>query len=165
MFRWTQKPVPVWHGPRFQPTPVSALANDIIIGAAPPERAGAASAISETCSELGGALGIAILGSIATAIYRSAMAGPALDGVPEKAAMAARDTLGGAVAAAGQLPLGGGALLDAARTAFTHGLRVTALISALVVLAMAVVVLVSLRDVRPAPDLSPDVDSRGLAPD
>ena len=38
-------------------------------GAAPPERAGAASAISETGSELGGALGIALLGSLATAVY------------------------------------------------------------------------------------------------
>jgi DHA2 family multidrug resistance protein-like MFS transporter len=55
-------------------SPVFTLANDIIIGAAPPERAGAASAISETCSELGGASGIAILGSIGTAIYRRAIA-------------------------------------------------------------------------------------------
>src|SRR5919106_5817446 len=50
-------------------SPVFTLANDFIIGSAPPERAGAASAISETCSEFGGALGIAILGSIGTAIY------------------------------------------------------------------------------------------------
>ena len=45
--------------------PVSALGVDIVLGAAPPERAGAASAISETTQELGGALGIAILGSMA----------------------------------------------------------------------------------------------------
>lgn len=54
--------------------PVFTLTNDLIIGAAPPERAGAAAGISETASELGGALGIALLGSLATAIYGSALA-------------------------------------------------------------------------------------------
>ena len=131
-------------------SPVFTLANDLIIGAAPPERAGAASAISETCSEFGGALGIAILGSIGTAIYRRAMAGSVVDGIPPDAAVAARDTLGGAVAAAGQLPGLGAALLDTARKAFTHGLHVTALTSALVVLGMTVLVMVSLRHVRSA---------------
>jgi len=126
-------------------SPVFTLANAIIIGAAPPERAGAASAISETCSELGGAAGIAILGSIGTAIYRRAMAGPLIDGIPYEASVAARDTLGGAVAMAGQLPGVGAALLEMARNAFTKGLQVTALTSALLVLAMAVVAIVSLR--------------------
>jgi len=49
--------------------PVFTLTTDLVVGAAPPERAGAASAISETGSELGGALGIALLGSLATAVY------------------------------------------------------------------------------------------------
>ncbi|HEV8263543.1 MAG TPA: MFS transporter [Gemmatimonadales bacterium] len=131
-------------------SPVFTLANDLIIGVVPPKRAGAAAGISETCSELGGALGIAILGSIGTAIYRSAMAGAVLDGLPHDAADAARDTLGGAVAVAGQVPGLGTALLDAARTAFTSGLHVTALASALVVIGMAILVVVSLRHVRPA---------------
>jgi DHA2 family multidrug resistance protein-like MFS transporter len=51
--------------------PVFTLTNDLIIGAAPPERAGAASAISETGAELGGALSIAILGTLGTAVYRT----------------------------------------------------------------------------------------------
>jgi len=58
--------------------PVFTVAADLAIGAAPPARAGAASAISETSSEFGGALGIAILGSVATAIYR----GQVTDAVP-----------------------------------------------------------------------------------
>jgi len=124
-----------------------------IIGAAAPERAGAASAISETCSELGGALGIAILGSIGTAIYRRAMAG-SVDGIPPEAAEAARDTLGGAVAVAEQLPGPGAALLDTARKAFTDGLQVTAMTSAVVVIGMAVMVMVLLRHVRPASELA-----------
>ena len=58
--------------------PVFTLTNDLVIGAAPPERAGAAAGISETASELGGALGIALLGSIATAVYGNAFASATL---------------------------------------------------------------------------------------
>jgi DHA2 family multidrug resistance protein-like MFS transporter len=54
--------------------PVFTLATDMIVGSAPPEHAGVASAISETGSEFGGALGIAILGSLGTAVYRGGMA-------------------------------------------------------------------------------------------
>ncbi len=50
--------------------PVFSLTTDLIVGSAPPERAGAASGISETASELGGALGISVLGSIGVALYR-----------------------------------------------------------------------------------------------
>jgi DHA2 family multidrug resistance protein-like MFS transporter len=131
-------------------SPVFTLANDIIIGTAPPERAGAASGISETCSEFGGALGIAILGSIGTAIYRRAMTDSVLDGIPTDAAEAARDTLGGALAVAAQLPDMGMAVLEMARTAFTSGLRVTAIASAVIVIGMAIVVVVLLRQVRSA---------------
>ncbi len=56
--------------------PVFTLATDLIVGSAPPERAGAASAISETASELGGALGIAILGVIGTAVSATHSAVP-----------------------------------------------------------------------------------------
>jgi DHA2 family multidrug resistance protein-like MFS transporter len=58
--------------------PVFTLATDLIVGAAPPERAGVAAAISETGSELGGALGIAILGSIATAAYGGMASGDSI---------------------------------------------------------------------------------------
>ncbi len=51
--------------------PVITLATELIVGSAPPEQAGAATGISETSGELGGALGIAILGSLGTAVYRS----------------------------------------------------------------------------------------------
>jgi MFS transporter, DHA2 family, multidrug resistance protein len=54
--------------------PVDTLATDLTVGAAPPERAGAASALAETSAEFGGALGIAILGVIGTAVYRSQVA-------------------------------------------------------------------------------------------
>jgi MFS transporter, DHA2 family, multidrug resistance protein len=60
--------------------PVFTLATDLIVGAAPPERAGSAAAISETGSELGGALGIAVLGSIATAVHGSLASADSLAG-------------------------------------------------------------------------------------
>src|SRR5690606_8971106 len=53
--------------------PVFTLTTDLIIGSAPPERAGAASALSETSAEFGGALGIAVFGSIGVAVYRAVM--------------------------------------------------------------------------------------------
>src|SRR5207253_1035024 len=81
-----------------------------------------------------------------------------VDGIPREAAEAAQDTLGGAVVAARQLPGLGAALLNRARNAFTHGLQVTAITSALVVLGMAVLVMVSLRHVRTASELAAQPD-------
>jgi MFS transporter, DHA2 family, multidrug resistance protein len=129
--------------------PVVTLATELAVGSAPPERAGAASGISETSAELGGALGIAILGSIGTAIYRSEMAEALPAGIPAGAAETARDTLGGAVAVAGQLPDRlGEALTDAAHAAFTTGLRLTAALSALIAVAVALLAARMLRGIR-----------------
>ena len=131
--------------------PVFTATTDLIVGSAPPERAGAASGISETGSELGGALGIAILGSIGVAIYRGELATTLPAGVSSQAAAVARDTLGGAVGVAHQLPPGvGAALLAAARQAFTMGLQVTAGLSAAVAVGIAVLATVVLRGVRGA---------------
>jgi MFS transporter, DHA2 family, multidrug resistance protein len=130
--------------------PVDTLATDLAVGAAPPERAGAASAVTETSAEFGGALGIAVLGVVGTAVYRGQMAEAVPAGVPDQAAAAARDTLGGAVDAAGQLPDQlGTALLEVAREAFTQGLHVAAAVSAAAALAFAVLVVVLLRGVHP----------------
>src|SRR6266542_83124 len=119
--------------------PVFTGTTDLIVSSAPLERAGAASGISETGSELGGALGIAILGSIGVAAYRADLASSLPAGIPSQAAAAARDTLGGAVGVAGQLPADvGAALLATAREAFTMGLQVTAAISAAVAIGIAV---------------------------
>jgi DHA2 family multidrug resistance protein-like MFS transporter len=128
--------------------PMTTLATDLMVGTAPAERAGSASGISETSSEFGGALGIAILGSIGTAVYRGQMTDAVPAAVPGEAAAAARDTLGGAVAAAGQLPDKlGAALLDAAREAFTNGVQLSFAISAAVAVGIAVLVAALLRHV------------------
>ena len=149
-------------------SPVFNLTTELIVGSAPPERAGAASGISETGSELGGALGIAILGSIGIAVYRSEVANGLPAAVPAEAAEVARDTLGGAVVVAGQLPDPLGlALLDAARDAFVQGLHLTAAISAAIAIAAAILVVILLRGV-PArasePRGEPEPDLPGAAP-
>jgi MFS transporter, DHA2 family, multidrug resistance protein len=132
-------------------SPVFTLTNDLVLGSVPAERAGAASGISETGSELGGALGIAVLGSIGTAVYRARMP-DAVPGVPADALDAARATLGGAVAASEGLQGPAGAdLLAAARGAFTESLGVTATICAVLAVGIAFLAVVLLRrvDFRP----------------
>lgn len=132
--------------------PVVTLGTDLVVGAAPPEAAGAAAAISETGSELGGALGIAILGSLGTAVYRAAMAKAALEGLPPEARRLARDTLGGAAAAAASLSAPAGIeLLDAARAAFAEALQVTVAACAVICGLGALLVVVLLRRRHPAP--------------
>lgn len=134
--------------------PVFTLATDLIVGTAPPERAGAAAAVSETSSELGGALGIAILGSIGTAVYRTEVATAIPPGVPPEAAGAARGTLGGALAVAERLPEQlGAALLGPARDGFTHGMQLTAAICAVIALGTAVVAARTIS--RHVPDTAP----------
>jgi DHA2 family multidrug resistance protein-like MFS transporter len=130
--------------------PLFTLAADLAISSAPPERAGAASGISETSSELGGALGLAILGTVGTAVYRG-RAGDAFGAeVPPDAAVTASDTLGGAVEVAGRLPqLSAAELLEPAREAFTQGLQVAATMSGILVLAAAVMVARLLRHYEP----------------
>jgi DHA2 family multidrug resistance protein-like MFS transporter len=127
-------------------SPVFILATDIIVGSAPIERAGAASAISETSSELGGALGIAILGSIGTAVYRARMAAAMPNSVPSDVREIARGTLGGATAVAERLPEQlGAALLGTARDAFTQAFVMTAIVNALLMLLTAVAATLMLR--------------------
>ena len=127
-------------------SPVVILATDLIVGSAPVERAGAAAAISETSSELGGALGIAVLGSIGAAVYRLRITEGFPPGVPTAAAEAARGTLGGAMSVVGGLPYEmGAAVLSAARAAFTRSFELMAVISAVLALATGLLAAVLLR--------------------
>jgi DHA2 family multidrug resistance protein-like MFS transporter len=98
---------------------IVTLSTDLVVGAAPPERAGTASGMSETSLELGGALGIALLGSLGTAVFRSEAAG-------------GHETLAGALEAAGSAP-------TAALDAFVQGMQAAALAAAVLMLAVAVV--------------------------
>jgi DHA2 family multidrug resistance protein-like MFS transporter len=129
--------------------PVFGLTTELIVGSAPPERAGAASGISETGAELGGALGIAILGSVGVAIYRGEVTDQLPVGVPDAAAAAARDTLGSAVAVAQQLPDQlGAAVVATARDAFVHGMQLTTSVAAIIAVGLAIMAVVALRGHR-----------------
>jgi DHA2 family multidrug resistance protein-like MFS transporter len=110
-------------------SPAGTLTTDLVMRLAPPERAGAASAISETSFEFGGAFGIALLGSMVAASYRLSMAGLNISEVPESVLTPARRTLDAAVIAAGKLPAAlSEQLLDAAHGAFSGALDRAALI-------------------------------------
>jgi len=124
----------------FGTSPVVTLCTDIIINSVPAERAGAAAAISETFGELGGVLGIAMMGSVGLVVYRLAMA---------SAPPAARATLGGALAVAQTLPAAAGAaLIRDAREAFVRAMTWTAWIETGIVVLMAVLALAMLRKSR-----------------
>ena len=128
---------------------VMTVGNELIMGAVPPERAGAAAAVVETATEFGAALGIAVLGSLSVAAYRSSLTASAPPGTPPRALATASDTLGGAMTVAGQLPGRiGTELLEAARTAFTHGLNNAALGAAIIMVLAAVLSAVFFRGVR-----------------
>jgi len=116
---------------------------DLAMGSAPVERAGSASSLMETGAEFGGALGMAVLGSIGTAIYRHDIPGSAPD--------AARETLGGALAVAGQLPgRTGEALATAAREAFTTGMQGAAIAGAVLLMGAAALAARALRGIHVA---------------
>ena len=132
-------------------SPAFTLTTDMIIGAAPPEKAGAAAAISETSSELGGALGIAILGSIGTAVYRRSMADGIPGGLSADGVDAARGTLGGALGVAEGLPSTiAAALRSTARGAFTRAMEAGIVACAIVALITAIIAIVLLRRVPTA---------------
>jgi len=145
--------------------PAAALGTDLVISSAPAARAGAASAVSETSNEFGGALGLAILGSVGTAVYRAGMDHEVTAGLRPATAAAARDTLAGAGEVAATLPPGPGAhLLHVAQAAFADGLRVTAGISAVLVVGGSVLAAVLLRTVRSGPASTARKDDLAPAP-
>ncbi|GAB47709.1 MFS transporter [Mobilicoccus pelagius] len=120
------------------------LTNDVILASVPAQRAGAASGISETAYELGSALGVAILGSLLTSVYRSHIVVP--EGVPAFARPAIENMIGTAMPAADQLPEPlAEAVRAAARTAFESGVATTCLVGAVVMGLTAVVTWTILR--------------------
>jgi DHA2 family multidrug resistance protein-like MFS transporter len=128
---------------------VLTLVTEIAMGTIEPARAGAAAAVLETGSEFGGALGIAILGSVGAAIYGSQMIDSLPAGLPSDAAAAAQETLAGATVVAGQLPAdSAAAVLTAARDAFTVGMHGVGVVGAIAMLLAAVVCIATLRQAR-----------------
>jgi DHA2 family multidrug resistance protein-like MFS transporter len=137
--------------------PLVSLGTGLAVGAAPPEKAGQSSSVVQVSNEAGAALGVALLGSIGALVYRGQLGGALPAGVPAGSADAARENVAGAVSEAANLPdpVGAG-LLTAAREAFTSSLNVFGLICAVIVLAVAVLVVVTLRHLAPTGQQSAD---------
>lgn len=124
------------------------LSNDLMLSSVKPEKAGAASAISETSYETGAVMGTAVLGGILTAAYSASIALPA--GLSEAQAYSASETLGGAARVAEEVGGSlGASLLDAAAHAFDSGVVMTAAISAVLMLATAGMAFLMLRGADP----------------
>ena len=114
------------------------IASDTVLAVAPKDRAGAASAVSETGYELGTALGIALLGSVLTAVYQATLGLPS--GVPERIAAAAEESPGEAFESVTAAPPAlAEEVVTAVQTAFTHALSVTTLVGAAILVIGAVV--------------------------
>jgi DHA2 family multidrug resistance protein-like MFS transporter len=130
--------------------PAASFAIGAVVEAVPPARAGAAAGLSETTQEVGGALGIAVLGSLGAAVYRTGVEAAALPGVPPEVAGVARDSLAGATAADRPLPAD---FLVLAREAFTQGLVTAAWAVSVALVVTAVLASRALsRDPTPSGD-------------
>jgi MFS transporter, DHA2 family, multidrug resistance protein len=122
--------------------PLFALGTGMVVGSAPPEKAGSAASLSETSNVLGSTLGLALLGTLGAAVYRHGMAGTAPSWVPA----AARQTVAAATAAVGTLPSGPAAgLRAAAGAAFTHAMTAVALAGTVLFVLAALLVVAALR--------------------
>jgi MFS transporter, DHA2 family, multidrug resistance protein len=124
--------------------PQGVLCTEMVVGAVSPRKAGAASAMSETGAEFGIAMGIAVFGSIGTAVYRSDLVLP--EGLSADVATAATDGIATATTVARDLE-GGLAreVIGAAQDAFTGGLHTVSVIGAAVVVSFAVLGMAALR--------------------
>ncbi|GAA0954408.1 MFS transporter [Actinocorallia libanotica] len=132
---------------------IAALGTDLVVGAAPPERSGSAAALSETVQELGVAVGIVLLGSLTTAIYREAVQAP--PGLPRSVAEPYGDSLSGAASVADRLPDGA---LRQAQDAFTGGLNTAAIAAGIAIAGASVACFRMLRRIRPIGDAAPGAE-------
>ncbi|WP_219620971.1 MFS transporter [Bacillus sp. V3-13] len=133
-------------------SPIGVICTDLVVGSAPPEKAGSASSLSETSAEFGIALGVAVLGSIGTTVYRNMIADNVPPSVPADSSIAIKDTLANALVTINQLPEDiAGDLLVSAQEAFTQGFSASAMISALLLAVLSALSWRMFRDVTPSP--------------
>lgn len=126
--------------------PMMILGTDLVVGSVPVEKAGVASAISETASELGMALGVALIGSVGALVYQQHMRQALYEQLPAEQLTIAADTLGGALSVAKASSSGSAVLLlQSAQAAFSSALWVNAVLGAALVLLVALVIALFLR--------------------
>ena len=109
-----------------------------ITASLPEDRQGVASALNDTVREMGGAIGIALIGSILNAQYRANIT-PVTDTLPPELAEPVKEGIGGALAAAGQAGADSATIIDAARQAFADGLGPAMLVAAALCVAAAII--------------------------
>ena len=145
---------------------VMSLVTEAVVGSVAPERAGSASAVMETCAEFGGALGIAVLGSIGTAAYRADLPSDLPSDLPADVATPVREGLPAATAAAAHLPSQvADTVLTTARDAFTHSMNVVAVVGCLLLLTTALLATLTLRGTTPpAPTTTSTEDTSTTRP-
>jgi EmrB/QacA subfamily drug resistance transporter len=130
----------------------------MIMTSLPREKAGAGSAINNVFRQVGGAIGIAVLGSLLSTIYRHGV-DDHLDAVPPSARKSAGESIEGTLGVAQKLGIKGQSLVDAANDAFIHAMHITALVGGLVSIAGAVVVAMTLPG-KPKPEPAGDDGSQ-----
>jgi EmrB/QacA subfamily drug resistance transporter len=144
---------------------VMAPATGAVMSAVPEAKAGVGSAMNDLLRQLGGALGVAVIGSVMNTAYRDRMV-DAVSGLPAQAAAAAGDSVGAAVAIAGRLggPVGQ-ALAGVAKSSFVEALGTAAIVAAAVAVLTAVFVvrLMPARASLGEPAIEPDIDASGPA--
>jgi DHA2 family multidrug resistance protein-like MFS transporter len=134
----------------FCGAPVVALGTGLVMGAAPPQQAGAAASMAQISNEFGSALGIATLGTLAVAIYRSKLANHLPAGLTPGDTHTAHDSIVGAASTAATLPPPlATALLHPARAAFTSGLHLATAIAALLLASTATLIATQLKHIPP----------------
>jgi EmrB/QacA subfamily drug resistance transporter len=142
-------------------------ATDAIMGALPKEQAGVGSAVNDTTREIGGAIGVAVLGSVFSAVYAERMTSVAAT-LPAEVGTVVRDSIGGALAVAAQLGGDSGAAITAAaRSAFVEGMAMASLIGMGVAIAGALVALAWLparATAKPAAEHVSSADPAGHEP-
>lgn len=133
----------------FGSSPVLLFTTNMLINSAPAEKAGSAAAISETGNELGGALGIAILGSVGTFIYRQNFTKVLNPNLPTELKASMLSTLENALDAARNSSLEiSQQLITQAETAFTAAFQSVMLVAAFILFLLSILVLTKLRHVR-----------------
>lgn len=140
--------------------PTGPLAGALLMSAAPPHKAGSAGSLSSTGGELGVAMGVAVLGSIATAVYKGAVEVPA--DAPPEVLFPAREHIAAAVDVADKLPIAdANALIESAKDAFTQGLHTVGVVNALLFIVLAIAVLAQTRHLRPPAGAMPGMPPAG----
>jgi MFS transporter, DHA2 family, multidrug resistance protein len=130
--------------------PLGALGITLVFSTAPMEKMGSASSMTETTAEFGIALGVALMGTIGTAVYRGQVDPAAVPGLPADAAAAVGDSVTDALTVAATLPAElAGAVTEAATTAFSGALAATTVVSAAIAAVLAVVAFRTLRHLPP----------------